>query len=170
MPRGRASSDPGVRRGIRVASVARRALRSDEGSAALEFILVGLVLLVPIVYLIVALGAIQGQSLGVETAARQIARTIADAPDAATADARAERVLAAIIEEYGLERDAVSVEIACDRFAGVCPEAGAMLSVTVRTSVVLPLVPAVLGLDHLARVPVEAASVQKVSRFWGTSP
>ena len=46
----------------------------DEGSAALEFILVGLVLLVPLVYLIVALGSIQGQSLGVETGARQLAR------------------------------------------------------------------------------------------------
>ena len=52
----------------------------DEGSAALEFILVGLVLLVPIVYLVVALGAIQGQALGVETGARQLARTIASAP------------------------------------------------------------------------------------------
>ena len=51
---------------------------SDEGSAALEFILVGLVLLVPIVYLIVALGLIQGQSLGVETGARQLARPIAE--------------------------------------------------------------------------------------------
>ena len=48
----------------------------DDGSAALEFILVGLVLLVPIVYLVIALGAIQGQALGVETGARQLARAI----------------------------------------------------------------------------------------------
>ena len=143
---------------------------SDEGSAALEFILVGLVLLVPIVYLIVALGLIQGQSLGVETGARQLARTIAESPDAATADARGKRVLDAIVAEYGLDPGAVSVSIDCDRSSPECPAAGAMLSVTVRTSVPLPLVPAVLGLDQLARVPVEAASVQRVSRFWGVAP
>lgn len=142
----------------------------DEGSAALEFILVGLILLVPIVYLVVALGAIQGQALGVETGARQLARTIADAPDAVTADARAARVLDAIVAEYGLDPAAVDVDVACTGGASACPEAGAMLTVTVTTAVPLPLVPAVLGLDDLARVSVEATAVQKVSRFWGTAP
>ncbi len=143
---------------------------ADEGSAALEFIVVGLVLLVPIVYLIVALGAIQGQALGVETGARQLARTIADAPDAVTADARAGRVLDAIVAEYGLDPASVAVTITCTDGGGDCPAAGSLLSVTVTTSVPLPLVPAVLGLDQLARVPVEAASVQKVSRYWGGAP
>lgn len=147
-----------------------RASTDDEGSAALEFILVGLVLLVPIVYLIVALGTIQGQSLGVETGARQLARTLADSPDAATADARAQRVRDAIVAEYGLDPDAVSVSIECGGAAPECPAAGALLSVTMRTSVPLPLVPAVLGLDQLARVPVEASSVQRVSRYWGAAP
>lgn len=144
--------------------------QGDEGSAALEFILVGLVLLVPLVYLIVALGAIQGQALGVETGARQLARTIAGAPDVGTADARAERVLDAIVDEYGLDPAAVQVAVTCDGAAKDCPDAGATLSVTLTTSVPLPLVPAVLGLDQLARVSVEAASVQKVSRYWGVTP
>ena len=144
--------------------------RSETGSAALEFILVGLVLLVPIVYLIVALGAIQGQALGVETGARQLARTIAESPDRATADARATRVLDAIVAEYGIDPASVDVAVACDSGEHVCPEAGAVLTVTVSTSVPLPLVPAVLGLDDLARVPVEASSVQKVSRYWGVAP
>lgn len=147
-----------------------RASTDDEGSAALEFILVGLVLLVPIVYLIVAVGTIQGQSLGVETGARQLARTVADSPDAATADARAQRVRDAIVAEYGLDPDAVSVSIECGGAAPECPTAGALLSVTMRASVPLPLVPAVLGLDQLARVPVEASSVQRVSRYWGAAP
>lgn len=142
----------------------------DEGSAALEFILVALVLLVPIVYLIVALGAIQGQALGVETGARQLARTIAESPDAATADARAARVRDAIVAEYGLDPAAVDVDVSCSGAAAECPDAGAVLTVTVTTSVPLPLVPPVLGLDQVARVPVQATSVQKVSRFWGSAP
>ena len=58
----------------------------DEGSPALELITVGVVLIVPLVYLIVALGAIQEQTLGAEAAARQTARVIALAPDADTAE------------------------------------------------------------------------------------
>lgn len=139
----------------------------EEGSAALEFILVGLILLVPIVYLIVALGAIQGQALGVEAGARQLARTIATSPDAATADARADRVLAAIVEEYGIDHDSLTVDVSCASGASACPEAGATLLVRVSASVALPLVPAVLGLDTLTRIPVEATGAQKVSRYWG---
>ncbi len=144
-----------------------RASSADEaGSAALEFILVGLVLLVPIVYLIVALGAVQSQALGVETGARQLARAIATSPDAGTADARAERLLAAIVDEYGIDPGALDVDIDCATGATTCPEAGATLVVTLSASVTLPLVPAVLGLDEIARVPVEARGAQKVSRYW----
>lgn len=142
----------------------------EEGSAALEFLLVALVVLVPLVYLIVALGAIQGQALGVETGARQLARTISTAPDAASADARAARVLDAIVAEYGLDPAAVVVEVSCAAPAVGCPAAGALLSVMVTTTVPLPLVPPVLGMDTLARIPVEAVAVQKVSRYWGASP
>ena len=51
----------------------------ERGSAALEFILVGLILLVPLVYLVVSLGLIQGQSLGAEAGARHIARAVSQA-------------------------------------------------------------------------------------------
>lgn len=139
----------------------------DRGSAALEFILVGLLLLVPIVYLVIALGALQGQSLGAEAGARHIARVIATAEDASDAAARSDRVLAAVTADYGLDPGAVSVSLACSPAAAECPEAGAVLTVTLRTTVVLPLVPPVLGLDGLARIPIEATAVQKVSRLWG---
>ncbi|MCR2793054.1 TadE family protein [Microbacterium sp. zg.Y625] len=153
MPRWRASDDG--------------AAGDDEGAAALEFILVGVILLVPLVYLIVALGAVQGQTLGVESGARHIARAVATAPDAATAAARTDAILASVVDEYGLAPDAVEVAISCTPAGAACPASGATLRVTVATRVTLPLVPSVLGLESIASVPVEAASVQKVSRFWG---
>lgn len=141
----------------------------DRGSAALEFVFVGLILLVPLVYLIVALGTVQGQALGVETGARQLARTLAAAPDADAARTHAERVIDAVATEYGLDRGGLGVTITCSGTLPDCPAPGVMLTVTVRASAGLPLVPPVLGLDRLARVPVEATSVQKVSRFWGSA-
>lgn len=139
-------------------------LGDDSGSAALEFILVGLLLLVPLIYLIVALGLVQGQSLGAEAAARHIARAVSTATDVDDARARAEAVLAAVSEEYGL--DDVDLTLDCTPSGATCPTAGATLHVNVRTIVTLPLVPPVLDLDRLAAIPIEASAAHKVSRFW----
>ncbi|MGP3536088.1 TadE family protein [Microbacterium sp. RD1] len=141
-------------------------LRDDTGSAALEFIFAGLLLLVPVVYLVVALGQIQGQTLGAEAGARHIARAMSTAAGPAEADERARVILATVIDEYGLEADGVDLDIRCAEGAPACPSAGATVIVTVRTAVSLPLVPPVLQLDRLATVPIEATAVQKISRFW----
>lgn len=144
----------------------RAALADDRGSAPLEFIFVGLLLLVPVVYLIVALGLIQEQSLGAESGARHIARAVATAEGTASADARARVVLDTVVAEYGLDEERVDVAVTCRDAVATCPAAGATVVVTVRTEVALPLVPPVLGLERIARVPLEASVAQKVSRFW----
>jgi Flp pilus assembly protein TadG len=141
----------------------------DDGSAPLEFILVGVVLLVPLVYLIVALGLVQAQTLGAEAGARHMARAIASASNASDAGARADRVFDAVAGEYGLDRGVAEVRVTCAGGVPECPSAGAMMTVTVATRVALPLVPPVFGLERLASVPIEASAVQKVSRFWGDS-
>lgn len=139
----------------------------ERGSAALEFILVGLLLLVPVIYLTVALGLIQGQSMGVESAARHVARAVAQSADGDGARASADRVLRSVIDEYDLDPAAVDLALSCRPQGAACPQSGATLIVTVRARVALPLVPPVLGLDRIASIPVESSAAQKVSRFWG---
>ncbi|KAA9111587.1 TadE family protein [Microbacterium rhizomatis] len=151
---------------MRETQSARRAL-GETGSAALEFIVAGLLLLVPVVYLVVSLGLIQEQSLGVEAGARHIARSVSSAPDAVTAATRARAALATVVGEYGLDRDSVRIEMSCRPAGAACPEAGVTLIVTLSAKVSLPLIPPVLGLDRLATVPVEASAMQRVSQFWG---
>ncbi len=140
----------------------------ERGAAALEFIVVGLILLVPLVYLVLALGAIQIQSLGAEAGARHVARVVARSADADAARAGADRVLTAVVEEYGLDPSTVELDFDCTPAGVRCPEAGTTLIVRLRAAVVLPLVPPVLGLDRIARVSVEATAAQKVSRFRGS--
>lgn len=152
--------DPGT-------AAAAGSLGDDErGSAALEFITVGVLMLVPLVYLVVTLGLVQSHALGAESAARFAARAIADAPDEATAAARADATIADITGEYGMDAGRVVADVRCIPAGSACPTAGATVIVTIRTEVALPFVPPVLGLDRLATVPVEASSGQKVSRFW----
>lgn len=140
-------------------------LEDEDGSAAIEFVFVGLILLVPIVYLVIALAAVQSQTLGVEAAARHTARAISLATDEREAAERSDAVLSSVVTQYGMDPNAVDVVLACSD-AGVCPRAGATVSVTVRARVPLPFVPPVFGLDRVAAVPVEATSAQRVSRFW----
>ena len=141
---------------------------NDEGSAALEFITVGIILLVPLVYLVIVLGAIQEQTLGAEAAARHTARAIAMAPDAATAAANGEAVLAGVIEEYGLDPASVDLSLSCVPTGAACPSAGATLIVTVSARVQMPLVPPIFGLDRATSIAVRADATQKVSRLWGS--
>ncbi|WP_137845131.1 TadE family protein [Microbacterium sp. 2FI] len=140
----------------------------ERGSAALEFLVVGMLLLVPLVYLIVTLGLIQGGALGVEAGARHVARAVATAVDADEARDRADLVVASVVREYGLDGSRTTVETRCRPAGATCPRAGATLVVTLRTTVALPLVPPVLGLDRLASIPVESTTVHKVSRVWGS--
>ena len=140
---------------------------NDEGSAALEFLTAGLILLVPLVYLVVTLGLIQQQTLGVEAAARHSARAISQASDPDAAADRGRQVLSSVIDEYGLDPDAVEVSMSCVPAGEGCPAAGATVIVTVSTVAPLPLVPSVLGLDRAASVPIEATSSQRLPRMWG---
>jgi hypothetical protein len=160
MRRSKPSTDPRPARGIR--------RLGDDGSAALEFITVGLLMLVPLTYLVVALGTIQGQALGAEAGARHVARAIATASGDESARDRADAVLRSIVDEYGLDADRVRFTITCRPAGTQCPEPGSTVVVSIRTRAALPLVPAVLGLDRMASVPIEATAVQKVSRFWGS--
>lgn len=63
----------------------RARLSCDDGNAMIEFIFVGLILLVPLVYLLVALSAVQRNTYGVTQAAREAGRTFARTGDAAAA-------------------------------------------------------------------------------------
>ncbi|WP_144873616.1 TadE family protein [Microbacterium sp. 1.5R] len=143
-------------------------MSDDRGSAALEFITVGVILLVPLVYLIVALGSIQEHTLGAEAAARHLARAIALVPDAASAADYGDRLVASIADQYGIAPGTLEVSVACAPRTPECPAPGALVTVTVATHVPLPLVPSVLGLDTAASIPVEGTAVQKMSRLWGT--
>ena len=141
---------------------------AERGSASLEFLTVGILLLVPLVYLVLALSAIQGGALGVEGAARQAARVAVMASDEPAAQAAVERAVRIALADYGMDAAAASVHLRCDR--PDCTEPGARVSVSVSARVELPLVPDVLSLSAIGSVPIEASATQTVSRFARGAP
>lgn len=141
----------------------------DAGSASLEFIGAGVILLVPLVYLILAMAALQGGSLAVEGAARHAARVYVQAPSEAEADARVSRAVAFAFDDYSVPTDASAIQIDCDG-PGSCLARQRRVTVTVRTVVPLPLIPDFLAGSGPAGIPIEASATQTVSRFWGATP
>lgn len=142
-----------------------RLLREESGTAALEFITVGLILLVPLVYLVLALAALQAGTFAVEGAARQAARVYVQAPNAEEAAARAGRAIEFGLSDYGVDASTVTTSVRCTG-APTCPARNATVTVTVRVNIPLPLVPDVLDLSTAASVPIESSATQRVSRFW----
>jgi Flp pilus assembly protein TadG len=141
---------------------------SDDGSASLEFITAGMILLVPLVYLILAMSVVQGGALAVEGAARQAARVYVQAPDDAEGRARAARAVEFSLADYGIGAGGADVQIDCDDATTECLSRQAHVTVTVHISVGLPLVPDVLALQRAVSIPLQASATQTVSRFWGT--
>jgi Flp pilus assembly protein TadG len=144
-----------------------RELARDEGSAALEFVTVGMILLVPLVYLVVAMSAIQAGALSVEGAARQAARVYVQSNSTEQAESRAERAVDFALADYGLKPGNASVTITCSPHPENCLARRGFVTVSVRATVRLPLAPTALDASLPLAVPISATATQQVSRFWG---
>lgn len=140
---------------------------SDRGSASLEFLTVGMLMLVPLVYLILTLGAIQSAALATEGAARQAARVFVQAESIAAGSAAATRALELALADHGIEAEGTSLSITCAPRPDQCHTRRGWVTVSVAVRVPLPLVPPLFDLRVPLALPVEASATQQVSRFWG---
>ncbi|MDQ1609537.1 MAG: hypothetical protein QOE16_2269 [Microbacteriaceae bacterium] len=139
----------------------------EGGSASLEFITIGLVMLVPLVYLVLAVASIQAGALATEGAARQAARVYVQAPSESEAAARAGRAIEFALADYGLDVSDAQVRVSCAPNPAACLTRRGTVTVTVLVRAALPLVPNALDLQSAASIPIEARATQQVSRFWG---
>ena len=140
----------------------------DGGSASLEFITAGLLLLVPLVFLVLAMSALQAASLGVEGAARQASRVYVQSESVGEARAAAARAVEVTLADYGLDAGDATVTISCRPHPSACLTRRGFVTVTVRTTVALPVAPPGLELEVPSGIPVTASSTEQVSRFAGT--
>ena len=126
--------------------------RPDDGNASLEFVAVAVVLMVPLVYVLLTVFAVQRAAFAVSAAAREAGRAYvtADAPDAAPDHAQAAADLALADELPGHPR----ADLRTDG-DGLTP--GTTVTVTVTYEVRLA--------GGLATIPVTARHVATVDRY-----
>lgn len=141
---------------------------NESGSASLEFVSAGMILLLPMVYLVLTMSVVQAGSLAAEGAARQAVRLFTQAPDAQAGRAEAGRAVEFALADHGIDSSAATVTIECSPQPNDCLQRRSMVTVTVTVSVALPLVPAALSMAVPLVVPLHATATGQVSRFWGT--
>ncbi len=125
-------------------------LRGDDGNAVVEFVFVAVVVMVPLVYLVVAVAAVQRSNLAVTQAAREAGRAIATADSLGQGQARAEVAVRLALSDQGFDgADATITTVAPDTGCDgprVAPtlEPGAEFAVCVTRRFGLPGVPSIL--------------------------
>jgi hypothetical protein len=120
--------------------------RNDEGSALVEFVGLGVVLLLPLLYLLLSVFAVQKAAFAVTQAAREAGRAYATAPSSSAAAARASYAAELALESQGVD---ASYELRYAPAGATCKSApgdgaasltaGARFVVCVRTRAALPL-------------------------------
>ena len=144
-----------------------RRFADDDGSASLEFVTAGLVLLLPLVYLVLAMASIQAGALAIEGAARQAARVFVQSGSIAEAQAGAASAVQFALADHGVDPATVRVEVACALRPTQCLTRRGLVTVTIQIAVPLPLAPPILNGGLPMSVPLTASATQQVSRFWG---
>jgi hypothetical protein len=138
---------------------------TDRGSASIEFVAIGVLLLIPLVYLVIALSRVQAASFAADGSARAAARAFVTAADDRDARRRAETAVRLGLLDQGFTDPAdADLVLECDQ-PSACLTPGGQVRVLIQVRVLLPGIPRFLDRALPARVTVRAGQVAVVDEF-----
>ena len=137
-------------------------MRRDDGTATVEFVWLSLLLLVPLVYVMVAVFDTQRAAYGVSTASRAAAVAFLQSSNPASGQQRARVAADAALADQGI--DGASVRVTCMPAPTECFEPGSSVRVVVRTTQRLPLTPRALG-SQLGGVTVDSTHTEPYGSY-----
>lgn len=142
--------------------VMRRMGKGDRGSAVIEFVVVGILITMPVFYLVIALARLQAGAYAVTQAARESTRVYTTASSDSAGMGRARQAARLAFEDQGfLDRGDVSITCTADP----CLTRGARVSGAADLGVDLPLIPSFLKSAVPSTVHLHARHVEPVDRF-----
>lgn len=139
-----------------------RRLAAEDGSAVIELTWLGILLLVPLIYLVLMIARLQAGSYAVAQASREAGRAYITAPEAGSAEPRAQAAAAIAFADQGFA-DEGRLEVSCSAAPCFTPEGE--VTTTAEVDVPLPLVPEVARDVVPLEVPVSATQVSTVPRY-----
>jgi hypothetical protein len=134
----------------------------DEGRAILEFIFLGILLLLPLTYLVLTAARLQAASFSASLAGREAGRAFVTARSDDEGFARARAAASLAFTDFAFDRGA-EVAVSCDGSPCLRPEGSVTATATI--AVALPLVPDFIAAHVPASVTISSTHVASVDRF-----
>ena len=134
----------------------------DGGRAIIEFIFLGVLLLLPLTYLVLTAARIQAASFSASLASREAGRAFVTARTDDEGVARARAAAALAFADFAFDDDA-TVEVSCDGSPCLRPDGSVTSTATIEVQ--LPLVPDFIAARVPASVTIASSHVATVDRF-----
>lgn len=119
--------------------------RDEQGTALVEFVWLGMLLLVPLVYILIAVFEVQRGSFGVSAASRAAGRAYALADSDAEGLRQAKAAAAVALDDQGLGDQRFDLAVSCQPAPPPCHARGKTIVIRIGARVTLPLSPPALG-------------------------
>ena len=138
--------------------------RGESGTAIIEFVWLAILLLVPLIYIVLAVFETQRTSYASSTAARSAGRAFVTSPDEAGAYARARAAARLAFRDQGIGGAPMRLVVQCSPHPANCLSPGSVVTAEVHSWVALPLMPDALG-DNTPRISVDAVNQSPYGTF-----
>lgn len=141
-------------------------LGSDRGSAVLEFLGLGIGVLVPLAYVVLAAAGVQAAVFASTQAVREAGRAFVSASTTGEAHARAWGAARLAFDDHGLDLPQEALSISCS--GGTCLAPGSVVTVQLAWQVPVPWLPESLAGSAPGLVPVQVRHVVPVDDYRGS--
>lgn len=136
--------------------------KCDRGSASIEFIVVGVAIILPLIYIAITVLTLNAAQFASNQAAREGARAFVTSTSNSSGNQRANIAVTQAFADYGLTGPEPQVAITCDHISCLTP--GGSVSVEITTQVPLPFVPRG-GSPDFVTMPVTSRATLLVDQY-----
>jgi Flp pilus assembly protein TadG len=141
----------------------------ERGTAIVEFVWLAVLLLVPLLYIVLAVFDTQRASYAASAAARSASRAFVTSADQQTGYVRAEAAARLAFDDQGIEAADFTLAISCRPDPAHCLTPGSVVTAEVRSAADLPLMPAALG-GNTPRIAIAASHRSPYGTFREARP
>ena len=142
-----------------------RRRRDQRGSALVEMCWLGLLLLVPMLWILVSVFEVQRGAFAVSAAARAAGRAYALAPTDALGRLRAQAAARQALDDQGLDGTSFTLGVACTPYPRACHNGTSVITVRIGSRVDLPLMPSALGGADVPSFALRASHTVPIGQF-----
>ena len=137
-------------------------LKSDSGSAVVEFVVLVVLVIVPVVYVVLGAMRVQAGAYAVTQAAREAGRAFVQSNTSSEGVRSARLATSLALADQGFDARPDSLIIDCD---GACLAPGSQVRVSVSLKVKLPFLPESLAESTVGSIRVSADHVVPVDEY-----